>query len=66
MRLRSAPIQRFHILPLLPDIWGLRDNLSMYDASYVVLAEKLDCPLVSGDFRLARAPHLPVQVIVPQ
>lgn len=42
--------------PLLDRIWDLRDNLSAYDAAYVVLAQVLDCPLVTTDARLARAP----------
>jgi predicted nucleic acid-binding protein len=31
----------------------LRDNLSAYDAAYVVLAEALECSLVTRDARLA-------------
>ncbi|KYH43447.1 type II toxin-antitoxin system VapC family toxin [Branchiibius sp. NY16-3462-2] len=33
----------------------LRQNLSAYDAAYVVLAEALDCHLVTRDGRLARS-----------
>lgn len=33
----------------------LRGNVSAYDASYVALAEALDCPLVTRDGRLARS-----------
>lgn len=35
--------------------FGLRNNLSAYDAAYVVLAESLDCPLLTRDSRLARS-----------
>jgi len=48
--LRSAP----H-LPLLARCWELRDNLTVYDAAYVALAEALDVTLLTGDNRLARA-----------
>lgn len=36
-------------------IWALRRNVTVYDASYVALAELLDAPLVTLDARLARA-----------
>ena len=48
-------IVRYDHLPLLPRIWELRGNLSAYDASYVALAELLECPLLTSDARLARA-----------
>jgi len=41
---------------LLMRMWDLRANLSAYDATYVALAESLDCPLVTADSRLATAP----------
>jgi len=34
----------------------LRANLTAYDASYVALAEALDCRLITADRRLANAP----------
>jgi MerR family transcriptional regulator, redox-sensitive transcriptional activator SoxR len=37
-------------------IWELRSNVSCYDAWYVALAEFLDCPLVTLDWRLANSP----------
>ena len=51
---------------LLPRIWQLRSNLTVYDAAYVAAAEALGCPLLTGDARLARASGLscPVQVVV--
>jgi predicted nucleic acid-binding protein len=35
--------------------WDLRHNLSIYDGSYVALAEILDAPLVTLDAKLAGA-----------
>jgi predicted nucleic acid-binding protein len=42
----------------------LGDNFTAYDASYVALAEALDCPLVTRDQRLARAARDLVEVEV--
>lgn len=44
--------------PLLHRVWELRDNVTAYDACYIVLAEMLDAVFVTSDLRLARAPGL--------
>lgn len=36
--------------------WQLRDNVTVYDGTYVALAELLDAPLATLDQRLATAP----------
>ncbi len=41
--------------PLRRRAFELRHNLSAYDAAYVVLAEALDCPLLTRDVRLAKS-----------
>jgi predicted nucleic acid-binding protein len=42
----------------------LRDNLTAYDAAYVVLAEILDAPLITCDGKAASAPghHARIEV----
>jgi predicted nucleic acid-binding protein len=45
-------------------VWELRDNLTAYDAAYVALAETIECPLVTADARLSRAPGLRCAVTV--
>ncbi len=35
--------------------YELRANVTAYDASYVALAEALDCELLTGDERLANS-----------
>ena len=48
-------LMRYPMVGLLKRFWALRDNLSAYDASYVALAESLDCALVTADARLSNA-----------
>jgi predicted nucleic acid-binding protein len=49
-------IVRYGHQPLADRAWELRNNLTAYDATFVVLAEVLAAPLVTCDARLARAP----------
>lgn len=42
--------------------WGMRDNLSFYDALYASLATCLEMPLLTGDKRLGNAPGLSCDV----
>ena len=53
--LAALPLRRAAHRPLLARCWELRDNLTVYDASYVALAEALDVTLLTGDGRLSRA-----------
>jgi predicted nucleic acid-binding protein len=50
------PVDRWHMSPLLPRMWELRDNLTPYDAAYVALAETSGAVLVTGDERIAASP----------
>lgn len=56
--LQDLPLVRVPHLLLLERAWELRDNVTTYDAAYVVLAELLGVTLVTGDRRLANAPGL--------
>jgi predicted nucleic acid-binding protein len=53
--LLDLPIVRHTHELLLSRVLALRENFTAYDASYVALAEALDCPLLTTDQRLARA-----------
>ena len=53
--LAELPLVRATHQPLLARCWELRDNLTIYDAAYVALAEALQATLITGDRRLTRA-----------
>ena len=55
---RSLGVSRYPAVGMLERIWELRENLSAYDATYVALAEALECPLLTADRRLSRATGL--------
>jgi predicted nucleic acid-binding protein len=59
LRLERAPHG-----PLLGRCWELRDNLTIYDAAYVALAESVEATLLTGDARLARSPGIRCSVEV--
>ena len=50
------PVDRWHMSSLLPRMWELRDNLTLYDAAYVALAEMTGAVLVTGDERITASP----------
>jgi predicted nucleic acid-binding protein len=52
--LRDLGIVRYDLTGLLERIWQLRDQMTPYDAAYVVLSETLAVPLVTVDRRLGR------------
>jgi predicted nucleic acid-binding protein len=52
--LDDLAIDKIDPAQLLARIWELRGNITAYDAAYVATAELLDCPLLTGDRRLAR------------
>lgn len=50
---------------LAPRAWQLRQNLTIYDASYVALAEFLRVEMVTLDRGISRAPDLRCRVTAP-
>ena len=65
--LRSLPMQRVPHSPLVERCWGLRANLTAYDAVYVALAEVLDVPLLTADAKLAASsgPVCEIELLTP-
>lgn len=57
-------IERYEMTAALRNILDLRNNLTVHDASYVVLAQALGAPLVTSDGKLREAERLGVAVHV--
>lgn len=51
----ALPVRRVPHRTLLARCWELRENLTVYEAAYVALAELLETILVTADTRLAGA-----------
>ena len=62
--LLALDLQRHSHEGLLERAWTLRQNLSVYDAVYVALAEALGAALVTCDGRLAKATGVRARVEV--
>jgi predicted nucleic acid-binding protein len=52
--LAALPLRRAPHLPLLPRVWELRDEASVYDGSYIALAEALGVDLLTADTGMLR------------
>jgi predicted nucleic acid-binding protein len=54
--LSDLELHRHAHLDVLIRAWQLRENITVYDAMYVVLAEALDATVITCDVPLAKAP----------
>jgi predicted nucleic acid-binding protein len=63
--LRRWDFDRIPARRLVGRMYELRSNVTAYDATYVALAEALDCELLTADRRLARAagPRCAIRVL---
>jgi predicted nucleic acid-binding protein len=53
--LDALPLARAPHAPLMSRIWELCNNLTVYDAAYVAVAEAVDALLLTADRKLAQA-----------
>lgn len=60
----SFPIERFSHRMVAARIWGLRNNLTAYDAAYFALAEALGAPLWTRDVKFRSVPGHSAEVVV--
>lgn len=56
-------MQRYPHTDLLPRIWELRRNATVYDAAYLTLAEVLRAPLLTCDAALRDVPGCTAEVV---
>jgi predicted nucleic acid-binding protein len=57
-------IERHPMTGLLGHMLDLRENFTVYDAAYLVLAQALEAPIVSADAKLREATRLGIDVRV--
>jgi predicted nucleic acid-binding protein len=64
-RVRLAAVRmRLHpFLPYADRVWDLRSNLTVYDAWYVAVAERLGLALVTADAAILEAPGVRCELI---
>jgi predicted nucleic acid-binding protein len=65
LRASAIRARRYSFEPFIARVWELRDNVTVYDAWYVALAEMLQAPLISADDRLRRSEGPRCQVLSP-
>lgn len=65
LNLLQLKVELFPFRPFAERVWELGENLTSYDAWYVALAEALDCPLITLDRKIGRAPGPTCQIITP-
>jgi predicted nucleic acid-binding protein len=63
--LLDLPIELWPYEVLAPRTWELRENLTVYDGSYVALAEMTGTPLATLDDRIAGAPGVTCVISSP-
>jgi predicted nucleic acid-binding protein len=64
--LLALPIELTRSEELVFSALRYRSNISAKDSLYVALASELNCPLITTDVRLSRAPGLRCEVLVLQ
>ena len=57
-------IERYALSTMMRSVLDLRENCTVYDAAYVVLAQALEAPLITADAKLLEARKTGVDVRV--
>ncbi len=60
----SLHVDRYPVSTMMRSVLDLRENFTVYDAAYIVLAQALEAPLVTADAKLVGSRKLGVDVRV--
>lgn len=60
----ALQVERYPMTDQLGSVVALRNNFTVYDAAYVVLAQALRAPIVTADAKLLEASRLGVDITV--
>ena len=63
-RFEGLQIELFTMTSNRRELWTMTKNLSPYDATYVLLAQKSQTPLITSDARMAKAAQRNTEVIL--
>jgi len=63
--LLQLDVELFPFAPFAERVWALRGNLTGYDAWYVAVAERFECPLLTLDRKLSRATGPICEFLIP-
>jgi len=55
-------IDRYPLATMMSSVLAIRENFTVYGATYIVLAQALEAPLVTADAKLAGAHKIGVEV----
>ena len=65
-RFEVLQVELFTMSAYRRELWTMTKNLSPYDATYVLLAQKSHTPLITSDLRMAKAAKRNTEVILLQ
>ena len=63
-RFEGLQVELFTMSAHRRELWTMTKNLSPYDATYVLLAQKSQTPLITSDARMAKAAQRNTEVIL--
>jgi predicted nucleic acid-binding protein len=63
-RFEGLQIELFTMSAYRRELWAMTKNFSLYDATYVLLAQTTHTPLITSDARMAKAAQRDTEIIL--